>query len=143
MSEAEISNQLLALSGLALSGLSVFFTLFSAYIVALYFFLHQAPLTLRVTVFMFLTLAFVYLGSYARDMALHAEGLHAALQELAARQPLSAGGRALLAHDLNERLRWANIGGLALIYVALFYVTFIYRWKERPLFAIHEQKDVT
>ena len=131
MSEAEISNQLLALSGLALSGLSVFLTLFSAYVVALYFFLHQAPLLLRLTVFAFLTLAFIYLAAYARDMAEHAQGLHEALRQLGTHQPLSAGGQALLAHDLNARLRWANIAGLAMIYVGLLYVTFFYRWKER------------
>jgi hypothetical protein len=129
MSESEISNQLLALSGLALSGLSVFFTLLSGYIVALYFFLHQAPLVLRLAVFFFLTLAFLYLAAYSRDMALHAQGLHAALEQLAARQPLSAAGQALLAHDLNSNLRWANIGGLGAIYLALFYLTFFYRWR--------------
>ncbi|HTT99709.1 MAG TPA: hypothetical protein VMF58_16795 [Rhizomicrobium sp.] len=129
MSESDITNQLLALSGLALSGLSVFFTLFSGYVVALWFFLHQAPLALRLVVFLFLTLAFLYLAAYSRDMALHAQGLHLALQQLAARQPVSAGGQALLAHDLNSNLRWANIGGLAAIYIALLYLTFFYRWR--------------
>jgi hypothetical protein len=129
MSEAEITNQLLALSGLALSGLSVFFTLFSAYIVALYFFLHQAPLTLRVAVFAFLTLSFFYLAAFARDMAEHARGLHQALADLDTQRPLTAGGKALLAHDLNTNLRWANIGGLAMIYAGLLYLTFFYRWQ--------------
>ena len=85
MTEAEISNQLLALSGLALSGISVFFTLFSAYIVSLYFFLHRAPLTMRLTVFIFLTLAVLYLGLLANEMSTHAMGLHQALNDLRAK----------------------------------------------------------
>ncbi len=130
MTEAEISNQLLALSGLALSGVSVFFTLFSAYIVALYFFLHRASLTMRLTVFIFLTLAVLYLAMFANEMSNHALGLHRALDELAAHQPLTAGGRALLnGGDSNLDLRWMNLAGLAVNYVALLYLTFFYRWE--------------
>jgi len=130
VSEAEISNQLVALSGLALSGISVFFTLFSAYIVALYFFLHRAALTMRLTVFVFLTLAVLYLAMFANEMSNHALGLHHALEELAARKPLTAGGRALLSGgDSNVDLRWMNIAGLAVNYVALLYLTFFYRWE--------------
>jgi hypothetical protein len=131
MTEAEISNQLLALSGLSLSGVSVFFTMFSAYIVALYFFLHRAPLPMRLTVFLFLTLAFLYLGMLANGMSSHALGLHRALAELSATKPLTAGGRALLdGGDANTTLRWMNIAGLALNYVALLYLTFFYRWEK-------------
>lgn len=130
MTEAEISNQLLALSGLALSGISVFFTLFSAYIVALYFFLHRAPLRMRLTVFVFLTLAFVYLGAFAMVMADHAAGLHAALEDLARVKTITAGGQALLhGGDANVDLRWMNMAGLAVNYIALVYLTFFYRWE--------------
>ncbi|MBV9991185.1 MAG: hypothetical protein JOZ72_07810 [Alphaproteobacteria bacterium] len=130
MSEAEISNQLLALSGLALSGVSVFFTLFSAYIVALYFFLHRAPLTMRVAVFIFLTLAVLYLGMLANEMSTHAMGLHQALNDLNAVKPIGAGGRALLhGGDSNVDLRWMNLAGLVVNYLALLYLTFFYRWE--------------
>jgi hypothetical protein len=129
VSEAEISNQLLALSGLALSGVSVFFTLFSAYVVALYFFLYNAPLTMRLAVFIFLTMAVLYLAMLANEMSNHALGLHRALEELAARKPLTAGGQALLhGGDSNVDLRWMNIAGLVVNYLALLYLTFFYRW---------------
>lgn len=132
MTEAEISNQLLAMSGLALSGLSVFFTLFSGYIVALYFFLHRSPLTIRLAVFIFLSLAILYLGMFANDMSNHALGLHRALEELSASKPLTAGGRALLdGGDSNVDLRWANLAGLVVNYLALLYLTFFFRWAER------------
>ena len=130
MTEAEISNQLLALSGLALSGVSVFFTLFSAYVVALYFFLHHAPFAMRLIVFVFLSLAVLYLGMLAHEMSNHAAGLHRALEELAASKPLTAGGQALLhGGDSNVDLRWMNIAGLAVNYLALLYLTFFYRWE--------------
>ena len=130
MTEAEISNQLLALSGLALSGVSVFFTLFSAYIVALYFFLHRAPLAMRLTVFLFLTLAFLYLVVFAMGMSNHAMGLHQALQDLAAAKPVNAASHALLdGGDSNMNLRWMNVSALGLIYGALLYLTFFYRWE--------------
>jgi len=130
MTEVEISNQLLALSGLSLSGISVFFTMFSAYIVALYFFLHRAPLAMRVIVFVFLTLAFLYLAELANGMSNHALGLHQALKELAAAKPLTAGGQALLdGGDSNIQLRWMNVAGLVVNYLALLYLTFFYRWE--------------
>ncbi|HWA89258.1 MAG TPA: hypothetical protein VG889_04440 [Rhizomicrobium sp.] len=130
MTEAEISNQLLALSGLALSGISVFFTLFSAYIVALYFFLHRAPLTMRLTVFVFLTLAVAYLAMFASEMSTHAMGLHQALADLARQKTLTAASQALLhGGDSNVDLRWMNIAGLAVNYLALLYLTFLYRWE--------------
>jgi hypothetical protein len=130
MTEAEISNQLLALSGIAFSGVSVFFTLFSAYIVALYFFLHRAPFAMRAIVFLFLTLAFLYLGVLANGMSRHAMGLHQALADLAAARPLTAGGRALLdGGDSNINLRWMNVAGLGVNYLGLTYLTFFYRWE--------------
>ena len=128
MSEAEITNQLLALSGLALSGVSVFFTLFSAYIVALFFFLHQAPLPMKISVFFFLTLSFAYLAVFATDMSHHAMGLHRALVDLGSRTNLTPSGKALLTDDLNLQLRWMNVAGLASLYAALLYLTFFYRW---------------
>lgn len=130
MSEAEISNQLLALAGLSLSGISVFFTLFSAYIGALYFFLHRAPLAMRLTVFAFLTLAFLYLALLASGMSNHAMGLHQALQDLASTRPVNAASRALLdGGDSNVNLRWMNIVALLVNYAALAYLTFFYRWE--------------
>jgi hypothetical protein len=130
MTEAEISNQLLALSGIAFSGVSVFFTLFSAYIVALFFFLRDSPLAMRVIVFLFLTLAFLYLGLLANGMSNHAMGLHKALADLAATKPLTAGGRALLeGGDSNMNLRWMNVAGLGVTYLGLMYLTFFYRWE--------------
>ena len=130
MTEAEISNQLLALSGISLSGVSVFFTLFSGYIVALYFFLHRAPFAMRAVVFLFLTLAFLYLGMLANGMSHHAMGLHQALADLAVVKPVTAGGRALLdGGDANLNLHWMNIAGLGLNYLALLYLTFFYRWE--------------
>jgi hypothetical protein len=130
MTEAEISNQLLALSGIAFSGVSVFFTLFSGYIVALYFFLHRAPFAMRAIVFLFLTLAFLYLAMLANGMSRHAMGLHQALADLAATRPVTAASRALLdGGDANLSLRWMNIAGLVVNYLGLLYLTFFYRWR--------------
>jgi hypothetical protein len=131
MTEAEISNQLLALSGLALSGVSVFFTMFSGYIVALYFFLHRAPFAVRLAVFVFLTFSFLYLAVFASEMSNHALGLHQALADLGGHAQLSAGGRALLAGDLNLNLRWMNASALGVTYLVLVYLTFFFRWAER------------
>lgn len=120
MTEAEISHQLLALSGLALSGISVFF----------YFFLHRAPLRMRVTVFIFLTLAFAYLGAFAYVMSTHAAGLYEALHGLPSVKPITAGGQALLhGGDTNVDLRRMNMVGLVVNCIALVYLTFFYRWE--------------
>jgi len=63
-------------------------------------------------------------------MSNHAIGLHRALEELSASKPLTAGGQALLhGGDSNIDLRWMNIAGLAVNYLALLYLTFFYRWE--------------
>lgn len=136
MTEAEISNQILALTGVALTGLSVFFAVFSGYVVGWYFFLRRASLATRLAAFVFVTLAFFYLGTFASEMSHHARGLHEALANLAATKPLTASGRALLdegpllSGSGNARLHWMNMAGLVVNYLALLYLTFFHRWRE-------------
>jgi hypothetical protein len=85
---------------------------------------------MRVLVFVFLSLAVLYLGMLANEMSNHALGLHQALADLSRVKPITAGGQALLhGGDSNVDLRWMNVAGLAVNYFALFYLTFLYRWE--------------
>lgn len=138
MTEAEITEQMVMMMELTLSGISVFFTIVSAYTVALYYFLHRAPVGLKLTAFGFFTLTLIFLAAFAVNSFSHAAGLQEALIDLGSRGRLSpVGERALgsgvLARGfIDEMIRAMTWIGMALVYLALFHFTFFHRWPSRP-----------
>lgn len=145
MTEADI----LALSfsaNEAVSGLfSIFFGMVSAYIAGLYFFLNRAPLTLKLIAFALLTMGFLFIGQSMAGIESRLFGLVrawetigtpttgiVALNKLSLPLPLrdlfDATGIQLADYDGN---RWGMYSGWllsVLVYVALAYATFVYRW---------------
>lgn len=136
MNEAEITSQIVQMMDLTLAGVSVFFSIVSAYIVALYYFLRHAPQGLKLTAFIFFTLTFVFLGVFAANCFSHAASLQAALIELGEVTELSAVGRKAVESGLvgrgvlDQSIRIISWAGMALIYGALTYFTFIHSWRE-------------
>ncbi|MBI1185919.1 MAG: hypothetical protein GC206_01015 [Alphaproteobacteria bacterium] len=140
MSEGEVVEQLVEFTNILLLGISVFFTVVSAYIAALNYFIGQAALIARFLAFLFVTVVLLMLGAVMIGGQLSHEGLIARLDELNQEGLLSASGRALLANSadspmfgmglsLDDAVRvgvWTVSG---VLYVALFYLTFFHRWR--------------
>lgn len=136
MSEADITEQMVMMMDLTIAGISVFFSIVSAYIVALFYFLHKAPMGFRLIAFLFFSLTLLLLGIFAANCFGHAASLQAALVELGARSELSAVGRAAIRRGpadrafLDELIRSLSWGGMALVFVTLGYFTFWHRWRD-------------
>lgn len=132
MSEGEVVEQLIEYTNVLLFGVSIIFTVVSAYIVALNYFVGEALLLARVGAFAFVSLILglllvVMIGAEAN----HA-GLIARLQELHDTNQVTSAGRALLSNatngtdDVVRALLWA---GMLSVYAVLAYMTFLHRWK--------------
>ncbi|MFZ5617862.1 MAG: hypothetical protein ACOZAA_11150 [Pseudomonadota bacterium] len=138
MTEAEITEQMVMMMDLTLSGISVFFTIVSAYTVALYYFLYRAPVGLKLTAFAFFTLTLIFLVAFAVNSFSHAGGLQEALVELGSKGDLSPVGERALGSGLLARgfvdqvIRTMTWVGMALVYFALLHFTFFHRWPSRP-----------
>lgn len=132
MSEAEVVEQSVEYMSLLLFGVSLIFTVVSAYIVALNYFVGNAMISARLGAFAFVSLILTLL----MVVMVGAESTHAGLIErlaaLEAAGQLTEAGRAVL---INSRsgvdaivrvLLWV---GMLTVFGALAYMTFLHRWK--------------
>lgn len=140
MSEAEVVEQLVNFTSVLLAGVSVLFTVVSAYVAALNYFIGAANLLARFAAFAFLTLILAMLTFVLLGAQWTQQGLIDRLRELQEEGGLTAAGRAVLANaapeisfggafsidDAVQAFSWA---GLAVIYLSLFYLTFAHRWR--------------
>jgi hypothetical protein len=134
MTEADITQQIMMMMDLTINGTAVFFSMISAYIVALFFFIHRAPIALKLVSFLFFTLACAFLMVFMRGTFDHAQALQAALVELSKQGPLSPVGEAAIrrgigAESVDATLRNVMWGALGFVYLSLIYLTFVRRWK--------------
>jgi hypothetical protein len=136
MSEAEILTIRNDLTAIVLSVVSVSFAMVSAYVAGLWLVLRRAPFALRLVAFMTLTFGLVFMAGLTvglNDLLLGTERAWAAL-------PSNSIG---IAGFGSERPDWlsgfslyeaaAGLGAIAfgLLYLALMYLTFFYRWPQR------------
>jgi hypothetical protein len=137
MTEAEILNSAMEGAQGLLAVFSVFLSMVSAYIVALYWFLSTSPFGLRMIGFLLLTVALVTLGALAYNLQHLGEGIHVAWQALPTKStgmeslgpPLIVQSIFLDGRDIASSAAW--VFG-AVVYLALAYMTFIYRWPKAP-----------
>lgn len=120
MTEADLTDQMVVLMGMFFTGVSVFATLISAYIVALYVFLRRADLVLRAVAFCFLTFTLLLISVSAFGAYRHAHGINIALANLQSEHPLSALGRMALEPTASGVFLLTSAGmlGLALLLYA-------------------------
>jgi len=115
---------------------SMFFTICSAYIAALYFFLGVAPLALRLLAFFVLTVSFLFLGGMAftvsdlvEVLVMNWEQAEIPLSsEQAVREWLARMGGSFQFYYLGALLGW---GVAFIVYLSLAFLTFGYRWTQR------------
>lgn len=132
MSEGEVVEQLIGYMSLLLLGVSIIFTVVSTYIVALNYFVGEAQFVARLGAFAFVSLILMLL----LVVMLGAEGTHASLiarlVEFEASGDITAAGRGALENARNgidglvRILLWL---GMISVFAALFYMTFLHRWK--------------
>ncbi|MFN3869812.1 MAG: hypothetical protein ACK4MF_12210 [Hyphomicrobiaceae bacterium] len=134
MNEADILQSLFDAITAVLTVFSMFFAIISGYVAALYFFLGRAPLLLRLTAFGLLSIGLVFLGGTATVIGRLQEGLFAAWDRL--ERPV------VPLHDLRNPIPGLDLAGMSqqqlgvgigwgvavTVYLALFYLTFVYRW---------------
>jgi len=136
MSEPELMQGVFSSIQVVISLFSTFFTLLSAYIAGLYFFLNRAPVALKLLAFFLLSIGLLFLGGAAITQQRLQVELLAAWGKIAS---ATIAVDAVLRNPLPipSPLGWSlyeiglHIGWLTSLcaYLALGYMTFFYRWK--------------
>jgi hypothetical protein len=133
MSEAEILAIRNDVTGLVISVVSVSFGMISAYIAGLWLFLREAPISLRVLAFGLLSCGLAFMGALTMGLNGLLIGTDHAWAKLTTRaSDIESFGdaRPPWLHGLSLYEASAALGALAFgaIYLALAYLTFVYRW---------------
>lgn len=139
MSEADVIAELVEFTNILMVGVSLIFSIVSAYVVALNYFIGSANFLARLGSFAFITIVLgmlmvAMLGAQATHI-----GLIARLTELRDAGELTAAGRAVLAnatqaggllenYSVDDVIRLCVWGGLGFVYLALGYLTFLHKW---------------
>jgi hypothetical protein len=148
MTEGEVVEQLVEFTNILMVAVSLIFSIVSAYIVALNYFIGSANFAARLGSFLFITLILALLVATMMGASTTHAGLIARLQELAAESQLSAAGRAILANaeggaSVDGMIRTFVWIGLAFVYLALAYLTFLHRWTPDAIPVSIQQQRVT
>jgi hypothetical protein len=134
MTEGEVIDRLVEFLNVLLAGISVFFTIVSAYIAGMHYFLRKEAFLGRIAAFgFFLFMMALLIVVMSGAIELHA-GLIARLREIDAAGELTAAGRAALAnaqdakgtgYSLDGVVNLALLVGVALTIMGLFVLTFM------------------
>ena len=130
MSEAEILELLTEGTANVLGLVSIYFTVVSAYVVAVWAFLRHAGFGLRVFSFFFLTLVVAFLARVAHGSQQIHDGFVATLVELDRTVGLSPTGDAALNNALSGLdgvIQQSMFFAVIVVYIALFFLTFFAR----------------
>jgi hypothetical protein len=136
MTFGELTQGRIDAASFILSLFSMFFTICSAYIAALYFFLGVAPFALRLLAFFVLSVSFLFLGGMAFTISDLVEVVISNWEQAeiplssqqAVREWLSQLGGSFEFYYIGALLGW---GCAFIVYLALAYLTFGYRWNQR------------
>lgn len=130
MTEADVIEQLIEYMNVLMMGVSVFFTIVSAYVVALYAFLARAGFFLKLFAFAFFTAGIGFLIVFFLGAQVQHAGLIETLHWIESREGLSPAGQAALVNSISgvdariEKVMWGV--GLG-FYIAAFFLTFFPR----------------
>ncbi len=147
MTEAEILQLSFSANEAVTNLFSTFFAIVSAYLAGLYFFIHKAPTTMKLIAFLLLTIGFVFIGQAMSGIELRILGLVKAWGDLEqtttgipqlnnpslpipVRDVLAANGMQVAVYDGNRLGIYVGWVLSLLVYLALFYATFIYNWRK-------------
>lgn len=132
MSEAAVVEQAVEFMGLLLLGVSLIFSVVSAYIVALNYFVGDAMFSARLGAFAFVSMILGLLMAVMVGAENVHAGLIARLVSMDAAGGLTEAGQAVLANARNgvdHLVRVMLWVGMITVFGALAYMTFLHRWK--------------
>jgi hypothetical protein len=150
MNEGDVVEQLVEFTNILMVGVSLIFSVVSAYVVALNYFIGSSNFMARLGSFLFVTLILgmlvvVMMGAQTTHM-----GLIDRLLELEASGELTAAGRAVLANSapglaggfsIDAFIRMCVWVGLLFVYLALIYLTFMHKWTPDAIPVTIEQRQ--
>lgn len=142
MSEADVVEQLAHHTDALIAGVSLIFSIVSAYVVALNYFIGSSNFLARLASFLFVTLVLSMLLALLLGVQSTHAGMIARLSELQASGELTAAGRAVLAnatpewvgvitgnsYSIDGIVNLCTLVGLGVVYLGLAYLTFVHRW---------------
>ena len=142
MSEGEVVEQLVQFTDILLVGVSLIFSIVSAYVVALNYFIGSSNFAAKFGSFAFVSLVLAMLVVVMMGAQTTQIGLIERLREIGAAGELTAAGRAVLEnatpewagaitghrYSIDEIVRTFVWIGLGFVYVALGYLTFLHKW---------------
>ena len=155
MTEAEVVAELVEFTNVLLTGVGLIFSIVSAYVVALNYFIGSSNLLARLGSFAFITIVLgMLVVVMAGAQATHV-GLIDRLHELETQGQLTAAGRAVLAnaapewigaltgaqYSIDGIVRACAWAGLGFVYLALAYLTFLHRWTPDAIPVTIEQRN--
>lgn len=134
MSEGELIELTFEATDAVLQIVALYFSIVSAYIAALYYFIHRAPMLLRLIAFAFVSAALLFLGITSIGVERATSGVVAALHALPERTAAPPSTAIYYGFDslLIDTVDYGVIAGWAMagaIYLGLAYLTFVYRWE--------------
>lgn len=133
MTEADILTVRNELTGIIISVVSVSFGMISAYIAGLWLFLKNAPFGLRALAFFMLSIGLAFMGALTAGVNDLLMGTETAWQKLPEKVTAIPGFGSvapdwLYGFTLYEAASALGACAFVGIYLALFYLTFLYRW---------------
>jgi NADH:ubiquinone oxidoreductase subunit 4 (subunit M) len=132
MTEGEVVEQSIEYMGLVVLGMSLIFSVVSAYVVALNYFVGEATFSARFGAYTFVSLILALLLVVIIGAQNTHTGLMERLVELEASGDLTAAGQAVLANSrtgIDDIVRYMVWFGMLAVFVVLAYMTFLHRWK--------------
>lgn len=134
MTEADVTYQITIMMDMFFTGISIIFTVISAYMVGLYWFIRHTGYLLKTVAFGFFTFTLGLIVVNGIGAFRHMLSLNRALEEIQERDGLSIIGTMAIepvAGDIFD----ATATGMAilagLIYAGLLYLTFLHRWHDQ------------
>jgi hypothetical protein len=143
LTEAETIEQLVEFQTVLLTGVTVYFTIISAYVVGLYAFLDEAGFLLKFFAFLFLTVTLLFLGTLFFGAANFQSGLVDVLREIDAdsARSLSPAGRAALGNadsGVDQYIRTGFLAASGGFYLALAVLTYWNGWRKSAHIRVKE-----
>lgn len=136
MTEAELIEATFDATDAVLGVVSIYFSIISAYVTAVYFFLSRSPFLMKLTAFAILSGAMAFLGLTIIGLERTTSGVIEALAAMPDRDAAPAPaqiyfGLDKLIFNLYDYALYAGWLLAAILYISLFYLTFLHPWKQR------------